>query len=873
MEPGRRADWALMERSDELAVAVEWITSAERRPVVIFGASGVGKSRLAAEVCDRVRDDFLIEWCAATSSSTSIPFGPVTRLLAPGVGDGRLVEIFRRSIDAIAARAQPTLVAVDDAHLLDDASAVLVQQLAISRAATVILTVRSGEPAPDPVTALWRDGDAHFVELRALSREQTAALVATVLGGPAEEQTVDRLWEVTGGNLLFLREVLRAAGESDALHRVRGLWRWRGSVGAPPRVRDLVYARLGRLEPEDRDALSLLAFAEPLPMAMLGRVVDGAVLTRLGQRGLVAAQRQEPSSPVTLAHPLYSEVLRAEFSPLEEVEACHRLAEAALDAGDAGGTHLRWVSAWALEAGVELPLPVIAEAARAALDAADPGRAEQLARVALARRSSFEIAQTLGEALFALQRYEEADAAFRGAADLAANDQQRARAAIGRAQALQFGLGELDAGDDVLSEATAAVVDQSWRDVLSAQRARGLGYAGRFVDAGEIAVPMLDAPDERVRLRAITPAATLLTLRGRTDRVLETTSALFEPAVRLRDEFPHAPMWVASARAPALMFAGELDATIELLDTLQRSSAMADPEDRGYMIVAYGRLALYQGRVATATRHLRQGVGILDAANRAGRQGWGLCLLAEALALAGDVSGSNAAAEEANQTARPTNPIYQGDAERARAWALVGAGLVSAAIAALVEVADRNRASAPACELYALHDVVRLGAADAVADRLIAVAGTIDGRAAQAFSAHARAARDHDGPGLDAASGQFEAFGAQLLAAEAAAEAAVAHRRPGHKGTASLSAARARSLAALCEGASTPSLLLLGDDDRLTRREREIANLAAQGMSSPEIARHLVVSVRTVDNHLQRAYTKLGISKRSELQARLTREI
>ena len=203
----------------------------------------------------------------------------------------------------------------------------------------------------------------------------------------------------------------------------------------------------------------------------------------------------------------------------------------------------------------------------------------------------------------------------------------------------------------------------------------------------------------------------------------------------------------------------------------------------------------------------------------------------------------------------------------------MGAGLVSAAIAALVEVADRNRASAPACELYALHDVVRLGAADAVADRLIAVAGTIDGRAAQAFSAHARAARDHDGPGLDAASGQFEAFGAQLLAAEAAAEAAVADRRPGHKGTASLSAARARSLAAFCEGASTPSLLLLGDDDRLTRREREIANLAAQGMSSPEIARHLVVSVRTVDNHLQRAYTKLGISKRSELQARLTREI
>ena len=40
-------------------------------------------------------------------------------------------------------------------------------------------------------------------------------------------------------------------------------------------------------------------------------------------------------------------------------------------------------------------------------------------------------------------------------------------------------------------------------------------------------------------------------------------------------------------------------------------------------------------------------------------------------------------------------------------------------------------------------------------------------------------------------------------------------------------------------------------------------------MSSPEIARELVVSVRTVDNHLQRTYAKLGISKRSELADRL----
>ncbi|MFS8099295.1 helix-turn-helix transcriptional regulator [Lentzea alba] len=51
----------------------------------------------------------------------------------------------------------------------------------------------------------------------------------------------------------------------------------------------------------------------------------------------------------------------------------------------------------------------------------------------------------------------------------------------------------------------------------------------------------------------------------------------------------------------------------------------------------------------------------------------------------------------------------------------------------------------------------------------------------------------------------------------------------------------------------------------LTRREREIAVLAARGLTNKEIASSLVISVRTVDNHLSNAYAKLGIATRGEL--------
>jgi DNA-binding CsgD family transcriptional regulator len=60
-----------------------------------------------------------------------------------------------------------------------------------------------------------------------------------------------------------------------------------------------------------------------------------------------------------------------------------------------------------------------------------------------------------------------------------------------------------------------------------------------------------------------------------------------------------------------------------------------------------------------------------------------------------------------------------------------------------------------------------------------------------------------------------------------------------------------------------------GQTAALTRREREVARLAAANRSSREIADRLGLSVRTVDNYLSRAYAKLGVSGRTELAPHL----
>jgi len=55
------------------------------------------------------------------------------------------------------------------------------------------------------------------------------------------------------------------------------------------------------------------------------------------------------------------------------------------------------------------------------------------------------------------------------------------------------------------------------------------------------------------------------------------------------------------------------------------------------------------------------------------------------------------------------------------------------------------------------------------------------------------------------------------------------------------------------------------DDDPLSRRERQVADLVMQALSNREIAQRLVLSERTVETHVRAILTKLGSANRTEL--------
>jgi DNA-binding CsgD family transcriptional regulator len=149
--------------------------------------------------------------------------------------------------------------------------------------------------------------------------------------------------------------------------------------------------------------------------------------------------------------------------------------------------------------------------------------------------------------------------------------------------------------------------------------------------------------------------------------------------------------------------------------------------------------------------------------------------------------------------------------------------------------------------------------------RLRELAGACDSPLISARARHAAAARARDAKELAGAADDFEALGAMLLAAEAASGAAEAFSRAGNQRAATAALRRSSALAAACEGAATPGLFHAAAAVPLSGREREIVTLAATGMASKDIAERLYLSVRTVNNHLQHAYAKLGVSSRADL--------
>jgi DNA-binding CsgD family transcriptional regulator len=282
-----------------------------------------------------------------------------------------------------------------------------------------------------------------------------------------------------------------------------------------------------------------------------------------------------------------------------------------------------------------------------------------------------------------------------------------------------------------------------------------------------------------------------------------------------------------------------------------------------------GWVLIERGRLADAARAFLDAASINREIHDSAALRWCLAGLALAEAMRGHLDAAAAAAAERDELPAGPLAIWETDLiERSRAWVAAASGELSQASQILAAGAGRAAmANLRIAEARLLHDVSRLGQPALAAPRLATLAEVTDSEFVAALARHAAALVRGKGHDLEAAAHAFEALGADLLAAEAYLAAAASYRDKGFARQATNATRRAGELAAPLGDVRTPGLSLGGSTglDQLTRREREIAAMAAAGASSRDIAAKLVLSVRTVDNHLQNVYSKLGVTSRDEL--------
>ena len=870
--------WPLTGRAAELDRLRRIVEAREVAGIVLVGPAGVGKTRLAKE-CLAVGEaaGFATALAVASRSAASIPLGALASLLpampeaaASGLG---LLQYAQEGLAHLAGD-RPLLIVVDDAHNLDDASAVLLQQLAAARSAFIVATVRTGELVPEPIAALWKEGLAERIELDTLDAEATEELLEVALGAPVEAIAVRQLWEASQGNVLYLRELVLSALETHTLVDDAGLWRIVGEVSASARLRDLVEVRVTGLDEEEVAALELVAFGEPVDLAVIDRLGVTEAVERLERKSIVAISEDGADVEVRLAHPLHGDVLRDRTPVIRSRHARRQLADAVEAVGaDRPGDVLR-VALWRLDGGGAIEPDALVAGAALAGHAFDYATAERLARAAFEAEPSFAAGYILAGAMNERGDAAGVEVVLAQLSDLTEGDDDKASMAGLRVANLFWRARDLESAITVGERIAAGLTEQEARNYVISQVAVVEASAGRAADAVARVSDQFSASGGRAFYHAALAGTLALQVLGRAGEGAELAQRGIDAhtALGVQGRIFEVSLMDA-ARCIALFEAGEVDEATKRAEA-GFDQALRDQDDvgRSQFALALGLIALDSGDAHDAVRRFREAEARFRRDRHDGMTRWALGGQLFAQALLRDVPAAHAVIDALDEIGPHPAGFTETILLRAQAWLAVAEHDLRGAL-------DRLRAAAtqaagdgqPARELPALHDLARLGDPDEVVERARTVAAQVAGSSAPARLAHIEALAARDADALTAAADLLEPRGLVIAAAEAMVAAADACRAAGDGRRAAACVRRSQELAARCEGVTTPGLVQADAVVPLTKRELEIALLAAKGLPSKDIATQLFVSVRTVDNHLARIYDKLGVSGRSELADALDR--
>lgn len=889
-------------RAQPLRSLVDLVDAARTRPsgepavALVSGEPGVGKTRLLAELTTRLPADVVVLAAQAQPGSLGQPYEVVDALLggdprADAAGDdvGRATS---RTAQAVLDRLGPgpNVVIVEDLHWADAGSVAVLARLVTAPRPdlVVVISYRPDEitqrlPGGELLARLERGHQVTRLPLEPLRRVEIAAFLAAVYTRQLPSAVVDTLLARTGGNPFFLEELLYAAGSVDPERLAEQPLPWS--------LADLVARQLEGLSADERrlaEAAAVLgargAFDTLQIMTGLDEPALIACLRALVHRGLLV---EEPEDDFSFRHALVRDAVM------------HQLL----------GRERRQLHTAALRALQEACCTDLADLARHAAGAGLWDEMVDLARQGvpyyLARGSSHQALRLASDALAeAPDDCELLAGAVRAAWMVGFNVEALAHAEHWRAVAQRAGSIEQEAAAGRL---LARLYLEQGDERLAGQLARLERLVDELPPGGEHArvlaalaqVEMLaDHTEAAVRWgQAAIAAAELADAKEvRAQAKVELGSALAHDHERLADGERLLREGIAEAEA-----IGDLVLVSRGLNNLLQYVPLGDPSvpalvaeivavteragfDRFFndecgrrlvehaFVVADRELAEAEldrltdlAHASSAPRHegvepllalFRAETGDLDLARelvatapndpRAGSH-WVEWYEPELAAYLGDPGPALAALARA--AADP--PLATLAHHREHFHVLAHAAVVGGATADDVERAVAPAVGHPAAEVQRALVGVAAEVAAARGDHAAVVALLAD-----------RYRPDHDEPGEARGRARLRFLLAAALVGLGRRDDALAVAGAGRRDLARWPGFRADELARLVERLTpTPT------DDALSPREREVAELVAEGLTNAELARRLFISPRTAAVHVSNILTKLGLSNRTEVAA------
>ncbi|WP_319448149.1 MULTISPECIES: AAA family ATPase [unclassified Mycobacterium] len=846
--------------------------------VVIAGAAGVGKTRLARELMARAAGAGIQpSWVVGTASARPIPLGAFTTTLS-GEAMTAMTEpapSVRRVIDSLVGGQGKGrhLIGIDDAHLLDGYSAHVVHHLAQTREARLVVTVRSGTAAPDAVTALWKDGLLARLDLDPLSEDASQAMVEDLLGGPIAPRSAKRFWQLTGGNPLYLQQLVRDQVAADRIRKAAGFWIWDGGVAVSQSMTDLVGSQLDRLTPELARVVDMLSQCEPLEADVLADLVGREHLETADRLHLINVERTGGTLMARLAHPLFGELRRAAAGELHLSTVRGELAKRLSADADRDPQATVRRALLVLESDQTSDAELFLEAARHSMRLLDLDLADRFAAAAAAL-GSVEAVELQAINRFLAGDGEKAEELLR---ELVERGVDRHRWATIRSANLVWMLGRPAEAAHILTELALGSETDAQRAERFAVEACVDAVFARCGSAEQKARAALSS-DELSDLGALLATLAFMMACGALGHTEDLTPVARAGLDRATNSYEsaHFRFWAGGVYARACRLTGRIAECLTAAEVLSELAKDAPGLAYANLIFLLGHAQLMRGDLHTAGVMLREALaGVENHGITTGLRPACTFALAEMYAKLGDAEASAVMLAEARRGVQPDFLFMQTGLALATGWSQAAGGSLAEAIETVLGESRMARdREQPTHELACLQAALQWGVTDgsgAIATRARELADELALPLAEAVATHAESLRSASGEGLLTASAAYQAIGDQSTAADAAAQAAVAFMAAQHRGSGLLASATAEQLARDCGGLCTPATRSLGAPTPLTGRQREVAELVAAELTNKDIADRLVMSVRTVEGHVLRACQRIGVTTRAELAAIMRR--